>query len=192
MPRKRRTKFSKKPMEGLKPYYIGMRRDTGKGWKKLFDLRNREQYLAWVDERKLRIRMVEKLLYGFFWKIIESHFPAFKGGMPYFIVPQFPLKFRDSPAHLIYGIAFIKFPSEKIVPDAEKRQAIVNVMVDHEKRELMLGRASYSGLASHRIAVAKEKRDLERKGLLEDFLGWLKTEYPKAYKDRVKRWKTKQ
>ncbi len=64
-------------------------------------------------------------------------------------------------------------------------------MIDHEAREFMADRAGYAGKTPHNIALAKEKRDLERKGLLPDFLNWLKVEYPNAYRKRIKKWKIK-
>ena len=55
----------------------------------------------------------------------------------------------------------------------------------------MMHNAGYRLKYGHGVAMQKEKRDLERKGLLKDYLAWIKAEYPSVYKERKKAWKIK-
>lgn len=97
---------------------------------------------------------------------------------------------KQSPALTGFGSIFI----EKNVPKEFQK-----ILIDHEIREIILHYAAtcravkIKTLAKrvHAIAVLKEKRDLKARGLLNKFLEWLKTNYPKAYEERIKAWKIK-
>jgi len=93
---------------------------------------------------------------------------------------------------LCFNAFFVKLPSRRIVPNRKLRKAFLDAMLDHEVRERILVLAEYKYKSAHKISLKKEKRDLQRKGLLEDYLSWLKQEYPNAYRERIKAWKITQ
>ncbi len=101
-PRKRRTKFSKTPLSKVKPYYKY-------GGNVRFDVRSKNSYSTWVKIiTKLHDPATER--FSFFWKIVEKGYPRFRRGVPYFMVSDFPAPYSNSPAHIVWGIAFAKPP----------------------------------------------------------------------------------
>lgn len=71
---------------------------------------------------------------------------------------------------------------------------LLEFILRHEYREELLMIAGYSirprkgGTTVHRIALKKELIDLQRAGLLKQYLQMLKARMPRAFKERIGKW----
>ncbi len=109
-----------------------------------------------------------------------------------------------------YAVYFCDFKDPKLRQDTgfvagklvflEKRsygnipEKFLKFVLRHEFREELLMIAGYPvkpvarGSVGHRIAMKKELHDLQKAGLLKEYLEMLKKNIPKAFEQRVKAW----
>jgi len=183
--RKRRTKLARSPLSRVKPNLAKIPKTLPEHKKRTYwNLRNKPDFNQWLGWQKSKYLMPGLAI----WKYLKKQ-PEFHNGLPYYAVEKLPELYKGEAVAPFHGVYLVKVPSKKIVKSRKKRQAFLEAMLDHEAREEILGRAGYTRKVSHSIAARKEKRDLERKGLLEDYLNWLKKEHPIAYRNRIKEWK---
>ncbi|GEM_PF-4338584 len=123
-------------------------------------------------------------IWGDLLAIAQQTKPIFRKGHIVFISDfgQYP-RLSDSLGRIGWKMIFV---------DSQIPEKFRNFVMDHEIRENILNLAGYATmgkyLRGHAEAVKREKRDLEKTGLLGEFLQWLKENHPEPYEQRYRTW----
>lgn len=154
--------------------------------KMKFDLKNPAGLKKFLDMLEAGEHISSPFLKSFI-EIARNTKPFFRKGHIVFVADFSKHKeMQHSPGHLIFGMAVV---------DSNTPERFQNIVIDHEIRESILEGAGYGPIVlrgqkynrSHSIAIRREQRDLTRRDLMPEYLEWLKTNYPKIFKDRSKR-----